>query len=75
MVDPRCDKTIFQLKRFLWDDYKRGNEHDLKQKPKSKHSDFPTLLKYIVNSSPTFRSLAQLNAVYHRPGVRTAVGY
>lgn len=75
LVDPRCEKTIYQFKRFLWDDYKRGNEHDLKQRPKDKHADFPTLAKYVVNSSPTFRGLQQIGAVYSRQWERGAYGY
>lgn len=75
LVDPRCTKTIYQLKRYLWSDYKRGDDHGVKQKPKDKHDDYPTLLKYIANSDPTHRSLLNANVVYRHHGTRTASGY
>jgi hypothetical protein len=59
-VDPRCHRTIYQMSRYSWDDYKKSLEKDMKQKPKQKHDDFPTLLKYLVNSNPTFRGCRHL---------------
>ena len=49
-----CHKTVAQMKRYVWDDYKKALERDLKQIPKSKNDDFPTLLKYLMNTDPTF---------------------
>lgn len=56
-VDPSCYKTIQQMKRYSWDDFKKGMEKDQKQRAKQKFDDYPTLWKYICNSSPTFRTL------------------
>ena len=75
VVDPRCTTTIHQLKRYLWDSYRQSADRDLKQVPKDRHSDMPTLLKYILNSGPTFRELRSLGQVYHHQGQRSAVGY
>lgn len=57
MVHERCTKTIQQMKRYSWDDFKKSLEKDIKQRPKQKHDDFPTLLKYVMNSNPSFRNL------------------
>lgn len=65
-VDPRCEKVIYQMRRYLWDDFRRQAERDQKQRPKDRHSDYPTLLKYIANSQPTFRTLKMVGQVYKR---------
>lgn len=75
LVDPRCAAVIYQMKRYLWDDYKKALEKGQKQVPKDKHDDFPALLKYLANSQPNFRALKQLGSVYHRPGTRGRLGY
>lgn len=59
-VDPRCMRTIQQMKRYSWEDFKKSMEKDQKQKTKQKFDDYPTLLKYVANSQPTFRSLKEL---------------
>lgn len=69
-VDPRCTKTIYQLKRYAWDDHKRTVEKDQKQKTKQRHDDFPTMLKYLVNSNPTFRGLKNVGRPIVRVGQR-----
>lgn len=52
-----CQQTIFQLKRYAWDEYKAKQERDLKQVPRDKYSDYPSLLKYLMNYLPSFRML------------------
>lgn len=69
-VDPRCTKTIYQLKRYAWDDHKRTVEKDQKQKTKQRHDDFPTMIKYLVNSNPTFRGLKHAGLPISRVGQR-----
>jgi hypothetical protein len=54
-IDPRNMKTLYQMKRFSWDDYKKAIEKDQKQRPKQKNDDYPALWRYVVNSNPTFR--------------------
>ncbi|MBK7421595.1 MAG: hypothetical protein IPJ44_20840, partial [Nitrospira sp.] len=39
--DRSCGKAIYQMKRFLWDDHKKGLEKDQKQITKKKNDDFP----------------------------------
>jgi len=56
-IHPRCQKAIHQMKRYVWDNYREVLDKDLKQKPKDKYDDYPTLLKYLLNSSPSFNML------------------
>lgn len=65
-VHPRCAQTIHQLTRYSWDDYRQADERDLKQKPKTKYDDYPTLLKYILNTDPTLRGLVGGVQIFRR---------
>ena len=69
-VDPRCVQTIYQLKRYAWDDFKRSADKGQKQRTKAKHDDFPTMLKYLVNAAPSFRGMQQRGATYVPTGRR-----
>jgi len=69
-VHPRCKRTIFQMQRHVWDEFKRAAEKDQKQTPKAKNDDFPALWKYLMNYQPTFRGLVGAGGVYQRPGQR-----
>ena len=66
----RCQTAISQFKRHVWDDYKRSADKDLKQQPKDKYSDYPTLFKYLLNWQPDFRMLYSGAPVLSRPGKR-----
>ena len=68
--DPRCQTAILQFKRYVWDDFRRTQERDLKQKPKPKYDDQPTLAKYLFNWLPTFRMLYSGAQIITRPGTR-----
>jgi hypothetical protein len=60
-ISRRCPKTIQQMKRYVWDDYRKTLEKDLKQKPKEKNDDFPTLIRYFIMSEddgPTFNFMS-----------------
>jgi len=58
-ISNRGPKTIHQLKRYVWDDYKKSLEKSQKQTPKDKNDDFPTLMKYLLNTDPTFHFFNQ----------------
>lgn len=62
-IHSRCTTTIHQMKRYVWDNYKEALDKDLKQKPKDKYDDYPTMLKYLLNLDPTFNGLQQLGSV------------
>jgi len=66
---PRCDVSILQMKRHVWADYKEALEKAQKQVPKDKDDDFPTLLKYLVNTEPTFTFCTLGAPVIRRMGV------
>lgn len=70
-ISKACSQTIHQIKRYVWDDYRNRNDRDIKQKPKDKYDDYPTMLKYLMNSEPTFRYLAHGAPIIRRPGHRT----
>jgi len=54
---PRCVETIKQILRYVWADYRHVDDRDLKQTPKDKNDDFPTLLKYLLNYEPNYHML------------------
>ncbi len=58
-VHSRCEAVIGQIKRHVWDEYRKrtAESRDLKQIPKDKNDDYPTLLKYLMNMQPTFSML------------------
>lgn len=64
----RCRASIQQIKRYVWDDYRASLERDQKQKPKSKNDDYPTLLKYLANSEPTYTFLSRGPRIVRRWG-------
>lgn len=56
-VHSRCEKTILQMKRFMWDDWKGGEDKSQKQTPKAKYDDYPACWRYVMNSKPDFERL------------------
>jgi hypothetical protein len=69
-IHPRCKDTMYQLERFVWDNFSKHVDRDLKQTPKDKHSDYPACLRYLANSDPTFRFLQHGAPVLRRKGTR-----
>jgi hypothetical protein len=63
-------RTIYQLKRYCWDDFKRTMDKGQKQRAKQKHDDYPTMLKYAINSNPSFRGLSHQGARFQSVGQR-----
>lgn len=51
---PRCTMAIRQMLRYTWDEFKYADTRDIKQIPKDKDDDYPTLLKYCLNADPRF---------------------
>ena len=69
-VHSRCVVTNSQMKRFAWDEFRFAANRDTKQVPKDKYSDYPTLLKYLMNFEPTFHFLKHGAPTLGRPGKR-----
>lgn len=75
--DRSCGKAIYQMKRFLWDDFKKGMERDQKQITKKKNDDYPACHRYALNSNPNFRALRLADSAAGRyvRGERSKYGY
>jgi hypothetical protein len=69
-VHPRCTETVFQMKRYVWDDFRAALEREAKQRPKAKNDDFPTLWRYCLNLNPTFRQFYSGAPILRRFGAR-----
>lgn len=67
---PRCKDAIYQMNRYVWSEFSKSVDRDIKQAPKDTNDDFPTLLKYLANSDPVFNFLRGGAPVIHRPGKR-----
>ncbi len=65
-IHPRCTKTIMQMKRYVWDSHRAGADREVKQKPKDKNDDHPTMMKYLLNSDPSFDSLQGSHEIFRR---------
>lgn len=70
-VHARCKNTIYQISRFVWDEYKRSLEKDQKQTPKPKYDDHAALWRYCLNSDPQFKLLKYGAPVFRRSGTRS----
>ncbi len=60
------ERTVLQMKRYMWDDFHSRIDRDQKQTPKDKYDDYPTMLKYLANDEPTFARLAYGSPVIQR---------
>ena len=72
LISPDCPTTIYQMKRYVWDDHKNPDGKDVRQRPKQVNDDFPTLLKYLFNYMPTYRP--EGFSTYH-PKRNAGLGY
>ena len=69
-IHPRCRDTIYQLERYVWDNYSHQVDRDQKQTPKAKYDDFPSIMKYVANSDPSFNFLKMGAPIIHRKGTK-----
>ena len=66
---PRCKDSIYQMNRYVWSEFSKNVDRDIKQTPKDTNDDFPSALKYFANSDPSFRLLRGDAPVVHQwPG-------
>jgi len=70
VIHERCHNTIYQMKRYVWADFKSAQEKDVKQTPREKYDDYPTLLKYLVNQNVLFSYLNDGAPILTREGTR-----
>lgn len=62
-----CPWTVHQFGRYVW--------HPDRQKPIPEHDDYPTLIKYLMNSEPSYRYLKAGYAPVRVRGERSVRGY
>ena len=60
LVHPRCVNSIYQMKRFMWEDWKLGTDKGQKQKAKEKYDDYPACKRYLANDEPTYDGLVAM---------------
>ncbi len=65
-IHPRCTRAIFQIKRFVWDEFGPRSDRDSKQVPKPKNDDDPAMIRYFLNSDPTFGGLHESGIIRRR---------
>ena len=63
-----CPAAIYQMKRFVWDDFKFKDNRDQKQTPKPKYDDYPALLRYLMNDLPLYSMLKHGGTVIRPQG-------
>jgi phage terminase large subunit-like protein len=56
-IHSRCERTILQLKRFMWDDWRTVDDKSQKQTPKAKYDDYPACWRYVMNAHPDYHRL------------------
>lgn len=70
IIHSRCRDTIYQMQRYVWDNFSTKVDKEVKETAKAKYDDRPTMLKYLANSEPNFRFLKSGAPVFHRHGKR-----
>lgn len=70
VVHPRCRDTVYQMTRYVWDNFSTKVDKDVKETAKAKYDDRPTMLKYLANSEPNFRFLKNGAPVFRRQAKR-----
>jgi hypothetical protein len=72
--DENCAAAIYQMKRYVWSDWKYSDNKDQKQVPKQKYDDYPTMLKYLMNDLPLYKML-KFGGVVVKPRGTMKAGY
>ena len=53
-IDRECRHVIYEFQHYIWDEFKRKEEYNLKERPKKKNDHFMDCLRYIFNTQPRF---------------------
>lgn len=59
ILHTRCVNSIYQMKRFMWEDWRIGTDKGQKQKAKEKYDDYPACWRYFANDEPQFGAFAE----------------
>ena len=63
LFHPRCEVAIKQMLRYTWGEWKQPEGRDIKQTARNIEDDFPSLLRYLMNSAPTYAGLQHAGQV------------
>ena len=53
-----CQKFIYGMSHWSWDEHVRTGDKEPKEKVRDKAKDFPDLIRYLANDRPTYRKYA-----------------
>lgn len=70
IIHKRCRDTIYQMQRYVWDNFSTKVDKDVKETAKAKYDDRPTMLKYLANAEPNFRFLKSGAPIFQRQAKR-----
>jgi hypothetical protein len=62
--------AVDQIKRYAWDNYKVRDERAVKEVPRDKYDDYPTLVKYAMNANLSFNVLREGAPIIKLAGTR-----
>ena len=53
-----CQKFIYGMRHWSWDEHVRANDKEPKEKVRDKAKDFPDLIRYLANDRPSYSKYA-----------------
>lgn len=62
-----CQRFIKGMRTWSWDEWTRQGDHEPKEKVRDKAKDFPDLIRYLANDTPSYRRYALGAAVVRGP--------
>lgn len=62
-----CERFIYGMTHWAWDDWHRGGDKEPKEKVRDKSKDFPDLIRYLANDHPSFHAYKTGGNIFHRP--------
>jgi len=76
-IDSRCKKSIYQFKRYVYDEHAKYTEKEPKQTARPKDDDYPTMWRYCLNQNMDFTSLRMSDVILRREvvGRSSTTGY
>lgn len=69
-----CERFIFGMTHWVWDEYARSGDKEPKEQPRTRHKDFPDLIRYLALDRPTYDRYTHSTQLV-RPSGRGPRGY
>ena len=70
-----CERTIYDLSHWVWDEHRNVNDKDPKEKPRDRFKDFCDVVRYAAMSHPSYYSLTRGQQIIRPAGQRGPRGY